>query len=130
MIAVSAASGVPATYLDLLWLDAVTRDGVAVTVNGAGLASAVEPGPSEQPSGTATLAVAEDEIRRYVAERDLADLSHPYDLGDLSCRITGRTRAWGVEVTVIEFSRVEVRLKADLIRWADGFAARAKQAAG
>jgi regulator of protease activity HflC (stomatin/prohibitin superfamily) len=124
---------VGATYLDLLWLDAVTRDEVAVTVNGTGLASVTDPvAYAENPGSTsaATLAVAEAEVRAHVAGLDLVQLSRPAadDLRALSARISERTRAWGVEVTVIEFARVEVRLKADLIRWAERFAARAEQA--
>ncbi len=122
------------TYVDLLWLDAVTRDGVAVTVNGAALASVGDPvsyALSRNSPNSATLAVAETEIRGYVAERDLAELSEPSegDLCHLSAKVSDRTRDWGVDVTLIEFSRVEVRLKADLIRWAEGFADRARKAA-
>ncbi|GIH25777.1 hypothetical protein Aph01nite_40870 [Acrocarpospora phusangensis] len=123
-----------ATRLDLLWLDAVTRDEVAVTVNGTGLASVTDPiayADNPASTGAATLAVAEAEVRAYVATRDLAELTRPAedDLDGLSARISARTRRWGVEVTVIEFSRVEVRLKADLIRWAERYAARAEHAA-
>jgi regulator of protease activity HflC (stomatin/prohibitin superfamily) len=122
------------TYVDLLWLDAVTRDGVAVTVNGAALASVGDPvsyALSRDSPSSATVAVAEAEIRGYVAECDLVELSEPSegDLCDLSARVSDRTRDWGVDVTLIELSRVEVRLKADLIRWAEGFADRARQAA-
>ncbi|MGW5259972.1 SPFH domain-containing protein [Microbispora sp. NPDC004025] len=120
-------------FLDLLWLDAVTADGVAVTVNGTGLASvrdpaayALDPGLSE----SATLATTEAEIRAHVAERDLVELAQPTgeSLRDLSARISRRTREWGVEVTVVDLHRVEVRLKADLVRWAEGYAARAERA--
>ncbi len=122
------------TYVDLLWLEAVTRDGVAVTVNSTALASVEDPvsyALSRNSPNSATVAAAEAEIRGYVAERDLVELSEPSegDLCDLSARVSHRTRDWGVEVTLIEFSRVEIRLKADLIRWAEGFAARALQAA-
>ncbi|WP_062433579.1 SPFH domain-containing protein [Herbidospora daliensis] len=122
------------TYVDFLWLDAVTRDGVAVTVNGAALTSVGDPvayAMSRDSPNSATLATAETEIRGYVAERDLAELAEPSegDLSDLSAKIGDRTRDWGVDVTLIEFSRVEVRLKADLVRWAEGFADRARKAA-
>ncbi|MGI5159764.1 SPFH domain-containing protein [Microbispora sp. CA-102843] len=120
-------------FLDLLWLDAVTADGVAVTVNGTGLASVRDPASYALDLGlseSATLAAAEAEIRAHVAERDLAELAQPTGeaLRDLSARISRRTREWGVEVTVIDFHRVEVRLKADLVRWAEGYATRAEAA--
>ncbi|GAA2108436.1 SPFH domain-containing protein [Actinomadura alba] len=119
-------------YVDLLWLEAVTRDDVKVTVNGAALATVSDPVSyvrHPEPPVSATVAAAEAEIRGYVAERDLAELVEPSeaDRRELSARISRRTRVWGVEVTLVEFSRVQLRLQADLIRWAEGFADRARR---
>lgn len=120
-----------ATFVDILWLDAVTRDDVRVVVNGAALAAVRDPVSyvlHQGSPGTATVLAAEEEIRGYVAERDLAELAEPpeEDRRGLSAAISRRTREWGVEVTFIEFSRVEVRLETGLIRWAEGFAGRAR----
>ena len=124
-----------ATYADVMWLDAVTRDDVRVVINGAALAAVRDPVSyaSHQGSpGTATVQAAEEEIRGYVAERDLAELAEPpeQDLRNLSAAISRRTRAWGVDVAFVEFSRVQVRLETGLIRWAEGFAGRAGPRAG
>ncbi|MFD1929956.1 SPFH domain-containing protein [Nonomuraea mangrovi] len=120
-------------YLDLLWLEAVTRDGVAVTVNCAALASVRDPvayALSQDPPNSALITIAETEIRRYVGEHDLLDLSELSgdERRELSAAISDRTGAWGAEITLIDFSRVEIRLRKDLARWAEGFAARARQA--
>jgi regulator of protease activity HflC (stomatin/prohibitin superfamily) len=122
-----------AAYVDIFWLEAVTRDGVNITVNGAVLASVRDPISYALHPGSpnsATLVAAEEEIRGYVAERDLAELVEPSeeDRRDLSAAISDRTRVWGVEVSLTEVSRVEVRLKADLIRWAEGFDDRTRRA--
>jgi regulator of protease activity HflC (stomatin/prohibitin superfamily) len=118
-------------YVDLLWLEADTRDGVTVTVNGAALATVRDPVAYVRHTEpvSATVAAAEAEIRGYVGERDLPELVEPSetDRRELSARISSRTRAWGVEVTLVEFSRVQIRLKEDLIRWAEGFADRARR---
>jgi regulator of protease activity HflC (stomatin/prohibitin superfamily) len=122
------------TWADVLWLEAATRDGVTVTVNGAALTSVCDPGryalASDSPE-SATMRVVEGEISRYVAERDLVELSGA--AGDrhreLTSRVDARTGEWGVEVARVEISRIEVRLDADLIRWAEGFSARTSPAA-
>lgn len=97
-----------ATYVDILWLDAVTRDDVRVVVNGAALATVRDPVSyvlHEGSPGTATVLTAEEEIRGFVAKRDLAELAEPpeEDRHGLSAAISRRTRDWGVEVT---FNRV------------------------
>jgi hypothetical protein len=112
------------TWADVMWLEATTRDGVAVTVNGAALISVFDPGRYAMARGSpesATSHALEVEIGRYVAERDLVELSRwtvdPH--GELTSRVNASTREWGVEVTRVELSSVEVRLDADLIRWAE-----------
>lgn len=106
----------------VLWLEAVTRDGVTITVNAVAQAFVADPAAyaSYQGSpGAATLAAAEAEIRRYVGERDLSRLSRRADLaGDAGAG----SRHWGVEVTLLALTRVEVRLQEDLIRWAERLA--------
>ncbi|GIH90381.1 SPFH domain-containing protein [Planobispora siamensis] len=118
--------------LDLLWLEAETRDGVAVTVSGAVLASVRDPirygaaGDSVQP---ALIALVEAEVRRYVAGCELAELAAPP--GDrrrnLPSVITAGTRKWGVEVTGVDVHRIEVPLSAGLIHWAEAFTASPRQ---
>ncbi|WP_169944580.1 SPFH domain-containing protein [Microbispora sp. H11081] len=120
-------------FLDLLWLDAVTADGVAVTLNGTALASVPDPAAYASDPGvseSATLRATEAEIRAHVAERDLVEVAQPTgeSLRDLSERVSRRTREWGVEVTVVDLHRVERRRKADLARWAKGHSARAEEA--
>lgn len=111
--------------IDFFRLEATTRDDVVVAVGGSALATVCDPVCYVVAHGSPSVAtfLAESEIRRYVAERDLVALT---DLGDverrdLSARITARTEAWGVKVVLVELGRIEVRLKADLIRWAERF---------
>jgi len=116
-------------YLDILWLAATTADGVTVSVNGLALASVRDPvGYARHHTSpiSATVTEAEDAIRRFVSRHDLIELAGLTDdaLRELSAEITERTGAWGVEVALVEFSRIEIRLKEDLLEWADGFAIR------
>lgn len=116
-------------YLDILWLAATTADGVTVSVNGLALASVRDPiGYARHHTSpiSATVTEAEEAIRRFVSRHDLIELAGPSDddLRELSAEITERTGAWGVEVALVEFSRIEIRLKEDLLEWADGFAIR------
>lgn len=113
-------------HVDLLWVEATTRDQVRVTVNGVAVASVSDPvayAVADDTSAAATSAAAETEIRRYVAERDLAELSIPDDgdARDLAARISRRTADWGIEVSLVELSRVEIPVRADLIRWAENY---------
>ncbi|GGP09354.1 hypothetical protein GCM10012278_44710 [Nonomuraea glycinis] len=116
-------------YLDILWLAATTADGVTVSVNGLALASVRDPvGYARHHTSpiSATVTEAEEAIRRFVSRHDLIELAGltDDDLRELSAEITERTGAWGVEVALVEFSRIEIRLKEDLLEWADGFAIR------
>ncbi|GGO69269.1 SPFH domain-containing protein [Nonomuraea cavernae] len=113
-------------HVDLLWVEATTRDEVRVTVSGVALASVADPiayAVAEDTSTAATSAVAESEIRRYVAQRDLAELSAPDggDTRELAARISRRTAEWGIEVGLVELSRVEIPVRSDLIRWAENY---------
>ncbi|GAA4184282.1 hypothetical protein GCM10022252_12910 [Streptosporangium oxazolinicum] len=106
----------------ILWLDAVTRDGVTITVNAAARAFVADPPAcASYPGspGAAKLAAAEAEIRRYVGKRDLSQLPRRVD------PVRGHgdgTRHWGVEVVLVAIARVEVRRREDLIRWAERLA--------
>ncbi len=122
------------TWADVMWLEATSRDGVSVTVNGAALVSVFDPGRYALGSGSpesATIDALEVEIGRYIAERDLVELSESAvdQHGELTSRVNARTGAWGVEVVRVELSRIEVRLNPSLIRWAERFAAGASPAA-
>ncbi|MHA6797699.1 SPFH domain-containing protein (plasmid) [Pseudonocardia bannensis] len=121
------------TWADVMWLEATTGDGVSVTVNGAALISVFDPvryALTTDPAESATTDALEAEIGRYVAERDLVELSESAvnERGELTSRVNARTREWGVEVARVELSRIEVRLDADLIRWAGSLTARASPA--
>ncbi|MEU8251340.1 SPFH domain-containing protein [Nonomuraea sp. NPDC048916] len=121
-------------HVDLLWVEATTRDQVTVMVNGVAMASVNDPvayAVAEDSSAAATSAAAETEVRRYVAERDLAELSAPDDDGveELAARISRRTAHWGVEVRLVELTRIEIPLRADLIRWAENFPSGVRQPA-
>ncbi|GII00396.1 SPFH domain-containing protein [Planobispora takensis] len=118
--------------LDLLWLEAETRDGVAVTVSGAALASVRDPvryGAAGDSVRSALTAAVEAEVRRYVAGCELAELAAPP--GDrrrnLPSDVTAGTRQWGVEVTGVEIHRIEVPLSAGLIQWAEAFTPHPRQ---
>lgn len=122
------------TWADVMWLDATTRDGVPVTVSAAALVSARDPGRyalTAESADSATNDALEAEIDRYVAERDLVELSgwvtDQYD--ELTSRVNARTDEWGVQVARVELSRIEVRLGAELIRWAEDLSARTPRAA-
>ena len=128
------------TWADVIWLEATTRDGVSVTVHGAALVSVLDPGRYAlavgSPDALTIHALIDDaleaETSRYVAERDLVELSGSAadQHGELTSRVNARTGEWGVEVARVELSRIEVRLTADLIRWAESLAARTSPAAG
>ncbi|MFF5986649.1 SPFH domain-containing protein [Prauserella flavalba] len=111
-----------ATRVDLLWIDAVTADGVPVTVNGSLLATVTDPATyiAAPRSPGAIEAVAADQVRAFVRRRELAALAGPSRdaLDAVTGRIGDRVRGWGVEVDGLELSRVEVRLGDELIGWA------------
>ena len=121
------------TWADVMWLEATTRDGVSVTVNGAALISVFDPGRyalAPEPPESATTDALEAEIGRYVADRDLVELNGwaVDQHGELTSGVNARTREWGVEVAHVEFSRIEVRLDAELISWAGDFSGGASPA--
>ena len=106
----------------ILWLDAVTRDGVTITVNAAARAFVADPVACAAYPGSpdaAKLAAVEAEVRDYVGRRDLSRLSKRVDL---VCATGDEARHWGVEVALVAITRVEVRRREDLIRWAERLA--------
>jgi regulator of protease activity HflC (stomatin/prohibitin superfamily) len=120
-------------WADVMWLEAATRDGVPVTVSGAALISVFDPGRyalAAESRQSATIDALEVEIGRYLAERDLVELSKSAvdQYGELISRVNARAGEWGVEVAHVELSRIEVRLGADLIRWAEDLTARTSPA--
>ncbi|MGC5012882.1 hypothetical protein ACLQ2R_19140 [Streptosporangium sp. DT93] len=106
----------------VLWLDAVTRDGVTITVNAAARTAVTDPeAHASYPGapGAAVLAAVEAEIRAQVGRRDLSRLSRGVDLR--RCSGDGTLR-WGVEVTLVTLTPVKGRRRKDLIRWAERLA--------
>ncbi|MBK1786654.1 SPFH domain-containing protein [Prauserella cavernicola] len=108
--------------LDLLWIDAVTADGVPVALNGSVVATVTDPAAQlEAPRSPGAIeAVAADQVRTYVRRRTLAELAGPSrdELAAIAQNVDRRVRGWGVQVSELELARVEVRLGAELIRWA------------
>ncbi|WP_246064771.1 SPFH domain-containing protein [Nonomuraea longispora] len=113
--------------LDVFCSEAVTRDGVAVRVRGGAVAEVSDPVrfamTMDGPLVAATV-VAERELRRQVADADLADLA---DLpavasrcgAEMAERISETTSRWGVRVTLLDIDDVQVPLRGELIAWAD-----------
>ncbi|WP_212746384.1 SPFH domain-containing protein, partial [Nonomuraea sp. KC401] len=110
--------------LDVFCSEAVTRDGVAVRVRGGAVAEVSDPVrfamTMDGPLVAATV-VAERELRRQVADADLADL--PAMAGrcgtEMAERISETTSRWGVRVTLLDIDDVQVPLRGELIAWAD-----------
>lgn len=79
--------------LDVLWLDVLTADGMAVTLNATALARVRDPaayarlveGATEPPLEATREALA-DEIRRFAAGRTLVELSRSGQRSSRSCR--------------------------------------------
>ena len=118
--------------VDALRVEATTKDGVTVTVNGAArlaVRDVVRYAEAAESPVTAAGCAAEAEIRRFVTQRHLVELSDADDDPcELAVRVSGRTDECGVEVTCLDMSRIDVRLKADLIRWAERFDGRTRRA--
>ncbi|GAB3660555.1 hypothetical protein GCM10027589_22360 [Actinocorallia lasiicapitis] len=118
------ASGVPegAVRADLLWVPAVSRDGLPLTVNASGLASVVDPEAFVKAGGDVERVVAlaaREGIGGHFARRDLRDLLEPDGdaMAAAEAAINERTRTWGVRVDDLDVSRVQVRVGPDLARW-------------
>lgn len=113
---------VHARWYDVTWLDATTRDAVRVTVTAAASGVVREPvryalaGP---PAADVVWAL-EAELRRCVTERDLIELATGSATGfpALTAAVSARTAQWGIEITDVEVTRIEVRVDQGLVRWA------------
>lgn len=111
------------TRVEVLGSEATTKDGVTVRMNVSALATVGDPVryvcAPDSPSSV-TGAVVEAELRRYVAGSDLLDLGELDEQArhDLSARISGQTKRWGMDVALLGIDRIEVRYKADLAHWA------------
>lgn len=108
------------TYLDLFAKELVTRDGVTVQVRATAVAAVDDPvryaSAADGPL-TATTIAAEAELRREVGRRDLADLPGlvTHAGPDLAERVSRAARRWGVRVTLLSVTDVQVPLRGELI---------------
>ncbi|WP_246090818.1 SPFH domain-containing protein [Nonomuraea deserti] len=106
--------------LDLFCAGAVTRDGVAVRVKAGAVAEVSDPVrfamAMDGPLAAATV-VAERELRRQIAEVDLADLPAMISRSgaETAERISEATGRWGVRVTLLDVDDVQVPLRGELI---------------
>lgn len=111
-------------WYDIAPLDATTRDAVRVTVTAAAIgtvrdalryATASSPDPAVEW-------VLEAELRRSLAERDLAQLAILPTIGfpTLPAAVSARTAIWGVEIIEVHVSRIETPVDPGLVRWANG----------
>ncbi|MEV0197201.1 SPFH domain-containing protein [Nonomuraea sp. NPDC050691] len=111
--------------LDLFGNDAVTRDGVSVRVKATAVAAVDDPvrfamtvdGPL-----TVTTIAAEGVLRRHIAQRDLAELPDLVTHGgaDMADQLSTMARRWGVHVTLLHITDIQVPLRGELIAWARG----------
>jgi hypothetical protein len=110
-------------WYDVALLDATTRDAVRVTVSAAAIgivgdamrfAMASSPDPAVEW-------VLETELRRSLAERDLAQLTALPATGfpALPAAVSARTATWGIEITEVQVSRIETAVDPGLVRWAN-----------
>ncbi|MGI5290273.1 SPFH domain-containing protein [Nonomuraea polychroma] len=109
--------------LDLFCPEAVTRDGVSVRIKATAVAAATDPVrfamTTDEPL-TATTLVAEVVLRRQIAQRDLVELPAlaTADCAEMADRISDTTARWGVQVTLLDITDIQVPLRGDLIAWA------------
>ncbi|MGW7479481.1 SPFH domain-containing protein [Nonomuraea muscovyensis] len=109
--------------LDLFCPEVVTRDGVSVRFKATAVAAATDPVrfamTTDEPL-TATVLVAEGVLRRQIAERDLADLPTMITHGcaEMADRISDMTGRWGVQVTLLDITDIQVPLRGELLAWA------------
>ncbi|WP_170231145.1 SPFH domain-containing protein [Pseudonocardia kunmingensis] len=112
-----------AQWYDVVSLDATTRDAVRVTVTAAAIGfvrDAMRYAMASSPE-PAVEWVLEAELRRSLAERDLAQLAILPTTGfpELSDAVSARTGIWGVEITEVQVSRIETPVDPGLVRWAN-----------
>lgn len=70
--------------------------------------------------------VLEAELRCCLAERDLAQLATLPATGipDLAATVSARTATWGIEISDVRVGRIDARVDAVLVRWANAPGAR------
>ncbi|MHA6619894.1 SPFH domain-containing protein [Pseudonocardia sp. DLS-67] len=115
-------------WYDVCWLDVTTRDAVRVVVTAAA-AGVVRDPLRYVTAGSADPAVEwvlEAELRRCLAERDLAQLATLPATGfpDLAATVSARTATWGIEISDVRVGRIDARVDAVLVRWANAPGAR------
>jgi regulator of protease activity HflC (stomatin/prohibitin superfamily) len=103
-------------------LEATTRDAVRVAVTAAATGTVQDPlryATASNPD-QAVEWVLESELRRRLAERDLAQLATAPLTGatELAAAVSARTAEWGVEIGDVQLGRVETRVDPSLVRWA------------
>ncbi|OLT02143.1 hypothetical protein BJF90_05220 [Pseudonocardia sp. CNS-004] len=115
-------------WFEIAWLDATTRDAVRVVLTAAATGTVRDPLRYVTVSrpDPAVEWVLEAELRRCVAERDLAELATLPVTGfpDLAATVSGRTATWGIEISDVQVGRIDVRVDPGLVRWANTPAAR------
>ncbi|MEV4225027.1 SPFH domain-containing protein [Nonomuraea sp. NPDC049725] len=108
--------------LELFCAGAVTRDGVTVQVTAAALTAVTDPvrfaTAVESPAAATAMAV-EGELRRHIAQRDLAELPAlaAYDHAALADRVSETSGRWGVEVVLLDVTDVQIPLSGGLVHW-------------
>jgi regulator of protease activity HflC (stomatin/prohibitin superfamily) len=109
-------------WYDVSWLDATTRDAVRVTVTATATGAVRDPLQyiTACAPASAVERVLEGELRRCLAERDLAQLATLPITGfpALPATVSARTADWGVEITEVQVDRIETRVDPGLVRWA------------
>ncbi|MDF2712719.1 MAG: slipin family protein [Nonomuraea muscovyensis] len=111
--------------LDLFCSEAVTRDGVSVRFKATAVAAATDPVrfamTTDEPL-TATTLVAEGVLRRQIAQRDLAELPAlaADDCAEMAEGVSETTGRWGVHVTLLDITDIQVPLRGELLAWAEG----------
>jgi regulator of protease activity HflC (stomatin/prohibitin superfamily) len=110
-------------WYEISWLDATTRDAVRVVLTAAATGTVRDPlryVAVSRPDPAAEW-VLEAELRRSVAQRDLAELATLPVTGfpDLAATVSARTATWGIEISDVQVGRVDVRVDPGLVRWAN-----------
>ena len=107
---------------DVTELDATTRDAVRVTVTAAATGTVSDPLRYALAScpDAAVEWVLEAELRRFLAQRDLAQLATLATTGvlELPAAVSARTAGWGIEIAEVQVGRLDTRVDPGLLRWA------------
>ncbi|MCG5213457.1 SPFH domain-containing protein [Streptosporangium sp. KLBMP 9127] len=110
-------------FLDL-YVEAITRDSVTVRIKATAVAAVADPVryamTSDEPLTTTTIA-AEGALRQQIAHLDLADLPalDSRSRTQTATRISDATGRWGVQVTLLDITDIQIPLKGGLLAWAE-----------